>query len=343
MNQDFRFEMGKGKMKPSPPFFIVGAPRSGTTLLAALLDKHSNIAIGPETQFFTEFIPWNWAHKAPKTYEELVDSALEFKRIADFRLDRDRLLRHFKQYDLSFANLLRAIIEMHALDRSKLRPGEKIPLHLEHVPLILHQFPGSKVIYILRDGRDVVRSLLEVPWAAPHNPRRFRRFCMRWTDAMEAMFLYEKTLPADQFMIVKFEALLMQPKSELAKICGFLGEKFEPTQLEPVRASSAVPEWEKDWKGKAAHMPDAARVQAWRQSSDQQQIWIMNSMMGNMLERAGYSDTKLDGCPPLMRVRLLIEKIPYQKRVRKFSSLALKILKKMNLAKWQLPAEERHA
>ena len=343
MSNDSKYAASKEMKQLFPAFFIVGAPRSGTTLLASLLDRHSNIAIGPESQFYTQFIPWNWADRTPRTYEEFVDSALAFKRIADFGLDRDQLLRHFKLYELSFANLLRAIIEVYAIDRSKRRPGEKSPLHLEHVPVILDQFPGSKVIYILRDGRDVVRSLLDVPWAAARNPRRFQRFCMRWNDAIEAMIRYEKTLPADRFMIVKFEDLLGRPKSELEKICSFIGEEFEPTQLEPVRGSSAVPEWEKEWKGKAAETLDAARIQAWRKSSDQQQIWIMNSMMGNMLERAGYSDTKLDGCPPLMRVKLFIQKIPYQKKVRKFSSLSLKLLKKLNLAKWQVPPEERHA
>jgi len=343
MNTDSKYTAGKETKQLLPPFFIVGAPRSGTTLLASLLDRHSNVAIGPESQFYTQFIPWNWTGRTPATYEELVDSALAFKRIADFGLDRDRLLPHFKQYELTFANLLRAIIELHAIDRSKLHPGEKSPLHLEHVPAILDHFPGSKVIYILRDGRDVVRSLLDVPWAAPHNPRRFRRFCMRWNDAIEAMLRYEKMLPADRFMAVRFEDLTGQPKSELEKICSFIGEEFEPTQLEPVQGSSAVPEWEKEWKGKAAETPDIARVQAWRKSSDQQQIWIMNSMMGNMLERAGYSDTRLDGCPPFMRVKLFIQRIPYQKRVRKLSSLTLKFLKKLGLAKWQHPAEEQHA
>jgi hypothetical protein len=333
MSNDSKYDTGKGKQELCHPFFIVGTPRSGTTLLAVLLDRHSNVAIGPESQFFTEFIPRKWAHRTPETYEELVDSALEFKRIADFGLDRDRLLQHFKKYELSFANLLRAIIEVYAIQRSKLHPGEKSPLHLSYVSEILHQFPGSKVIWVLRDGRDVVRSLLEVPWATPGNPRRFRLFCMRWNDAVEQMIQYERTLPPDRFMIVKFEDLLRQPKSELEKVCAFIGEEFEPTQLEPVLTSSAVPDWEKKWKKKASEMPDSGRIEAWRKSSDQKQIWIMNSMMGKMLGRMGYSDTKLDGCPPAMRVKLFIQKLPYLKRARNISIWSLNLIKKLKLVR----------
>jgi len=111
MDNTLDYDFGNGKKNFFPPFFIVGVPRSGTTLLAVLLDRHSNVAIGPETQFFTEFIPRNWTHRTPETYEQLVDSALQFRRLADFGLDRDQLLQHFKKYELSTANLLRAIIE----------------------------------------------------------------------------------------------------------------------------------------------------------------------------------------------------------------------------------------
>jgi len=333
MNHKSEFETGVEKRKLAPPFFIVGAPRSGTTLLAVLLDRHSNVAIGPETQFYAEFIPRNWADRKPETYEQLVDSALAFKRIVDFGLDREQLLRQFKTYELSSANLLRSIMEVHAIRNSKLRPGEKSPSHLKHVPAILDQFPGAKAICVLRDGRDVVRSLLETPWAIPGNPRRLQLFCLRWNDAVEETIHYERTLPHDRFMTVKFEDILRQPRPELEKICDFLGEEFEPTQLEPEQSSSVIPHWEKKWKNKAVETLDSERIEAWRKSSDQKQIWIMNSMMGTMLERVGYSDTKLARCSPAMRTKLFIQKIPYSKRMRRISSFSLKILKKMNMAK----------
>ena len=321
----------KNQMKP--PVFIVGAPRSGTTLMAVLLDRHSNISIGPETQFFTEFIPQNWAEKQPETHEQLVDSALAFKRIADFSFDRDQLLHHFKNYDLTVANLLRAIIEVHAMRNSKSRPGEKSPQHLQHVPMILDHIPEAKILCVLRDGRDVVRSLMETPWAIPNNPRRLRLFCIRWNDAVERTVYYKKTLSPDRFMIVKFEDVLRQPRPELERICNFLGEEFEETQLEPAQPSSVIPGWEKQWKSKASEMLDSGRIEAWRKSSDQKQIWIMNSMMGTMLERMGYKDANLNGCPPVTRTKLFIQKVPYQPRLRKVSAASLKLLKRMKLAR----------
>ena len=317
----------------APPIFIVGAPRSGTTLMAVLLDRHSNIAIGPETQFFTEFVPRNWADKTPKTHEQLVDSALAFKRIADFHLDREQLLHHFRQYELTLPNLLRTIIEVHALRNSKSRPGEKSPQHLMHIPAILDHVPEAKFVCVLRDGRDVVRSLLEAPWALPKNPRRFRLFCIRWNDAAEQTLYYQRTLTPHRFMTVKFEDILRQPRPEVEKICNFIGEEFETTQLETVQPSNVIPGWEKQWKTKASETLDPGRIEAWRKSADQKQIWAMNSMMGDMLERMGYRDTTLNGCPPIMRARLFIQKIPYLPKMRKVSARSLKVIKRLKLAR----------
>ena len=321
------------KNQMAPPVFIVGAPRSGTTLMAVLLDRHSNIAIGPETQFFTEFIPQNWTGKTPETHEQLIDSALAFKRIADFNFDREQLLNHFRKYELTLPNLLRSIIEVHAIRNSKWRPGEKSPHHLQHIPTILDHFSDAKIICVLRDGRDVVRSLLDTPWALPKNPRRLRLFCIRWNDAAEQTIYYQKTLSPDRFMTVKFEDILRQSKSELEKICAFLGEEFELTQLEPAQPSNVIPGWEKQWKSKASEMLDPGRIEAWRKSADQEQLWVMNSMMGSMLERMGYVDTKLEGCPPITRAKLFIEKAPYLPRIRRISAASLKVLKRLKLAK----------
>jgi hypothetical protein len=261
-----------------------------------------------------------------------VESALGFKRIADFNFDRDQLLHYFKEYELSFANLLRAIIELHAMRNSKLRPGEKTPQHLKHVPMILNQFPEAKIICVLRDGRDVVRSLMETPWAIPKNPRRLRLFCLRWNDAAEQTIYHQRTLASNRFMTVKFEDILRQPRSELERICDFIGEEFESTQLEPAQPSSVIPGWETKWKSKASEILDPGRIEAWRKSADQQQIWVMNSMMGTMLERMGYRDTTLEDCPPVMRTRLFIQKVPYLPKLRKISAASLKVLKRLKLA-----------
>ncbi|MGZ9166120.1 MAG: hypothetical protein ACXW4U_13180, partial [Anaerolineales bacterium] len=123
-----------------------------------------------------------------------------------------------------------------------------------------------------------------------------------------------------------------QPRSELEKICDFIGEEFESTQLEPAQPSNVIPGWEKQWKSKASEMLDPGRIEAWRKSPNQNQIWVMNSMMGAMLERMGYRDTKLEGCPPVIRTKLFIQRVPYLPKMRKVSAASLKALRRLKLA-----------
>jgi hypothetical protein len=102
--------------------------------------------------------------------------------------------------------------------------------------------------------------------------------------------------------------------------------------LEPSHPSHVIPGWEQKWKSKASEMLDPGRIEAWRKSTDRKQIWVMNSMMGTMLARMGYRDTTLEECPPVIRAKLFIEKIPYLPRIRKISAFSLKMLKRLKPA-----------
>ncbi|MBU0638913.1 MAG: sulfotransferase [Planctomycetes bacterium] len=309
------------------PIFVVGAPRSGTTMLAVLLDRHSRIALPPETVFFCEFLPEVWPASVPGTHEEMVDSALAHERIADLKLDRAAVLNRFRNYESTFPNLLRALLETYTAGKHKIRPGEKSPDHVLHVPSILEAYPAAKVICTIRDGRDVVRSLLKVSWAKGGNPRRFGLFCNQWCDYARVILDYQRTLPSARFTTVKYEDIILHPEQELARLCEFVGESYEPTQLEPNSDSAVVPAWEQGWKGKALSGLDPKRVGAWRRDAEPEQVWAMNSRMGSMLKRLGYGDVGMAGCPRPTRVRLALAQIPYTRPMRPIALLGLRVLR----------------
>lgn len=309
------------------PIFIVGAPRSGTTMLAVLMDRHSAITIPPETQFFTEFLPQLANTTEEISYIDMAKIALRFKRISDLQLSEEEVLRKFENYEKNFPNLFQALLEKYAEKQGKKRPGEKSPKHIEHVPFLLQKFPGAKVICIVRDGRDVVRSLLKVPWAEPKSKRRLELFCVEWRDYAKLALQYKKKLSPENFLLVKYENILRNPINELKKICHFIEEEFEENQLVPDGDSDVVPAWEGEWKKKASKMLDPKRAEAWRTQAEQSHIWEMNMMMGSALKKLGYSNVGLKDCPILTRLALTVKKVPYYKNIRPFSLLSLKILK----------------
>ncbi|MCJ7601447.1 MAG: sulfotransferase [Desulfobulbaceae bacterium] len=314
------------------PIFIVGTPRSGTTMLSTLLDRHSKISFPPETQFFTEFSSKLSDAKVKEyTKNELAQLALANHRIKDLNLNHSKVLKRYLEYPKDLPNLLRAILETYAEQTGKIIPGEKTPKHLEHIPLIIKAFPSAKIICIIRDGRDVVRSLLKVNWAEPNNPRRFGLFCLEWCEHAALTMKYKKLLSADHFITVKYEDIISDPEKTLTSICKFIGVDFEPAQLVYSAKSNVVPHWEKEWKSKSSTILDKNRIAAWRNSKDRCQLWTMNCMMGTMLEKLGYPDTDLKGCPLKIKVKFYFCKLPYLKIIRPFSLLGLKFLRHINL------------
>lgn len=86
---------------------------------------------------------------------------------------------------------------------------------------------------------------------------------------------------------------MRQPEVELSRLCNFIGEPFEPTQIEAGTTTSVVPDYELGWKGRAKNAPDSGRVAAWRKCEDHQLIARMNLHMGAMLRAMGYPDTEV--------------------------------------------------
>lgn len=280
------------------PIFVVGAARSGTTFLAVLLDRHSRIVIPPETQFYCQFLIWDVdEHFWQKDVASIVNETLSFRRIADLALDPGQVTALLPRYNKTPAGLLRSLLESYAQAKNSARVGEKSPRHNEHVETILQDFPQAKIIALVRDGRDVVNSLLKAPWTMPDNPRRFLLACRDWLVQARRTESNQRRFGPERHLTVKYEELLQSPEDELRKICAFLDEPFEPGMLDISVASDTVPDWEAQWKSKARTAPDPTRIGVWKRQCTPRQIWKMNTIMGPMLRHYGYTDTSLQDCP----------------------------------------------
>ena len=291
------------------PILVVGCQRSGTTALAVMLGRHSRLAALPETQYFTEFVGL-----APIGVErrKTVRRALAFPEIAKTGLTEDELLASYRPRSEGRAGLFRAVLEGFAAKNGKARAVEKSCGHLFHADEILRFFPRAKIICIVRDGRDVVLSLRNVPWASsvpvPVS-------CLQWMMFARATQRLERRLDPGSFAVVRYEELVREPERELRRLCEFVGEKLEPEQLQSVDQSGAVPETEEAWKAKARERPDAARAGAWRRSADPRLIARMNLHMGSMLRTMGYAETEVKGISLAQRLAWRIGFLPFERGV----------------------------
>lgn len=312
------------------PIFIVGAERSGTTLLAGLFDRHSRVAVPPETHFLYGVTPKIERQFRNRSHDELVDFLFSKERIQDMGLDRSRVLDRFRHYPPELSKVHRAALEEYAVLQNKTIIAEKSPHHLLYVPRILQWFPTAKVICIVRDGRDAVLSLLNVPWA--HN--NIWIHSVTWRRLFITGRRYQRRYPG-RFTVVRFEDLLEDPERQLTRLLDFVGLHFEARQLDPSVRTGVVPEWEEQWKGKASQALDPSRIAAWKHTASQQQVWQMNAAMGNSLRDANYADPRLENCPMRTRLRLTmlaaLYRIGYHPNVHPLGKFVKKILVKLKV------------
>ncbi len=274
---------------PFAPVFVVGCERSGTTLLAALLDRHSQLSIPPETLFFSDVVHHAWWRRGAGDRAGLLRAALA-GRVGEFGLDRPRLAAAFGGRDPSPAGLLQAVLEEHARRNHKPRAGEKSILHVLYAHELLDWYPGAKVLGILRDGRDVVASMMRPPW----HPNKLHAKCCNWRLKTRRLLDLKERHP-ERVLLLRYEELLADSAGVLAAADAFLGLDFEPGQLDPSIRPGVYLERERSYKAKVDESVDASRAFAWRREAGPETLGAMHAVLAPTLRRAGYT---ADAPPP---------------------------------------------
>src|SRR5207248_810105 len=147
--------------------FIVGAGRSGTTLLRMMLDAHPELAIPPETHFIPPLKQlWD---ESPQPGDAVIDALLEHQSWADFDIDPDRFRARLESSGAAnLTDVLRAFYSMYAEQKGKSRWGDKTPLYVMAMPTIAELLPEAHFIHMIRDGRDVALSVRPL-WFGPNS------------------------------------------------------------------------------------------------------------------------------------------------------------------------------
>lgn len=248
------------------PIFVVGAPRSGTTLLASMLAGHPRIACGPETQFFNKLSPEQLraavADRAwPERAVQLVSSlTLAGQAVVTLFGHTGRDVRDFLAVrEPSAQALLESLTELYAHKRGKTRWAEKTPNHLLHLPALRQHYPDAPIIRIVRDPRDSALSMRQLPWAS-RSALANAHLWTTWFGASQPFFESDA-----RTLTVRYEDLVGEPERVLAVVCSFIGEAFEPGMLEFTRSAKGVSSPNETWKAANARTLDTGRTGRWRQ------------------------------------------------------------------------------
>jgi hypothetical protein len=260
------------------PFFIVGCPRSGTTLLSVMLDRHSRLCVTPETAYFDELAPF-----ITNDLDKLLKRLTKWGRFHELRLEIADIQRELQGRSIDAESALRALTAQYACNQNKSRCGEKTPQHLRHTPEIINLFPSARIFCMYRDGRDVALSLMAMPWYQ----RPLADAARLWKNSIKQMEQFSLLFP-EHFIPLRYEDLVTSPRSVLEKLMPKIEEKYEQNQLNLVIPSGVVLERSKSWKGLALQRIDPSRSGGRLHEADKRDLLFLEDTLGTELTRLGY-------------------------------------------------------
>jgi hypothetical protein len=209
--------------EPSPPFFILGAPRSGTTLISSILSSHSRLAVYIESNYYPFFRPHLRRYgdlARPENLRRFVSDVGEIIRTQG-RMEVPAPEEFLEDLVApTFEGVFATVLRLHARQQGKIRGGEKTPGHHMYLPEILERFPDSPVIFVMRDPRDVVSSLRQAFGASLEGAA--------WTWN-QAFLSYQKS--GAHTHLVRYEEFVQDPAARSAALCAALREPYEAAVL----------------------------------------------------------------------------------------------------------------
>lgn len=296
---------------PREKFFVFGHARSGTTLLMRLLRLHPEVHCNYQAHFFT---------RRP-TLASLVDSpeAEEWLTRKSNRWNHGR--------DLSPLVLRAAadfIMERDAAREGKNIVGDKSPSSTIHAGVAREAhglYPDAKIIYIVRDGRDVLiserfRNFVEESKFLTAEDRRIiadlkidpapfgdgrrsiftetfiRNVAQRWADDLTEIDSECKKLYGENYISLRYEDMLASPFDEMSRLWKFLGAKKAGRALgkELLVEMSSNPD--EEWQAKrnediASFLPKG-QAGNWRRLFTARDKALFKEIAGEVLVRWGY-------------------------------------------------------
>lgn len=269
-------------------FFVVGAPRSGTTLVRAVLSAHPGMFVPPETKFFL----WHEPPASPGAWPGYLDRLFASEDWAIQGLDAEAARQRLDATDHGARSVFLAILAMHAERTGKPRIGEKTTNHSRHVERLRALFPSAKFIFVCRDPRDVIASQMGMPWQRWSHLDRARKCAKIMGEALRL----ERALPAGTFTIVRYEALTRDPEAEARRLCEFLGESYEGSMLTfHERADTGINEREPDWITRTMRPISASSVGRYSRRLAPRQVAGIERVFGPLLEKLGYAPDRRIG------------------------------------------------
>jgi Sulfotransferase family len=227
----------------NPYLFIVGCPRSGTTLLGRMVDAHPDVAVIHEGRFAPDWFERMRGLTAEGlVMPELIDELLAHPPFRNVSASREQLEGLLGDGDaVPYAEFVRGIFDLHGRAHGKRLVGDKTPHYVRSIPTLHELWPEARIVHLIRDGRDVSQSVLAWRKVAERGGS-VARFSAFQEDRIAAVACWWEwlvrlgredgaALGPGLYHEIRYESLVAEPAEECRRLCDFLGVHFDDRMI----------------------------------------------------------------------------------------------------------------
>lgn len=281
------------------PFFIIGNPRSGTSLFRLMLNSHEHLLVPPECGF----LQWwhskyqNWSADNSKSYDDIstyVNDLLTSKKIDDWNLEKKDLVdRIIKARPNTYGELsLIVYLSYNKSSKSILKIGDKNNYYIDHLATLDGIYPEAKYVHIVRDGRDVACSYLALNKLKsdskykPNLSSTIGAIASDWNSNLNRIITH---LEHRDHLTIKYEDLIINTKHTLKQVSDFLQVDYSDQMLNYYKHDhNDEPKSTLDWKTKTLEPPDKTNLNKFHTLLTAEQIRVFNELNRDLLDKFNY-------------------------------------------------------
>ena len=284
-------------MPPSDrPVFVVGCPRSGTTLFRTMLHAHPAIAIPPETRYVMSMY-WRrteYGDLRDKQARETLARAIVEDPETRFRfvgVDGASVIDQIVDEGTTLGSAFGIVYREYARKFGKPRWGDKRPAYYAFMDELDNLFPDAQFIHLVRDPRACVESLKRQEWY----PDEAGPCLAAWVHAVRSARRSGIKLGPSRYLEVRYEDLVSDPEGISRKVCDFLDEPFSEEMIRPELITDQVNPAHYQQRRQIQEGVNTATVEAWASRLPADEIALIDRVARRWMEEFGYAPSPAAG------------------------------------------------
>lgn len=274
-------------------FFLIYVSRSGSTLLARLLDEYSDTGVTIESRFMMDLLFLKHWFEKKGDIEELFRRLERSGKFSNFNIKFEDLMT-FYDGKKKISSVAEAILESY-FAREKAESCVwvvKDSINGYYMKQILNEMPYAKFIHIVRDGRAVLNSWLTTIDPYTKKPMSFDTLntARSWKKLLVSVDKFKEEHP-ESIIEIRYEDLITNTAGEIGKIRMYLGLTCQDTNTKKAGTGNyydKLPKPEKEIHGMVKGSPELSRLYAWEKDLPIEDRKLFEYIAGDMLIKKGY-------------------------------------------------------